>query len=68
MIILKLGLIGFAERRRSSAVFLNDMRKLSISNGDGINTRSPGGVGKIFFLYINIMCIIALKKSIKKKL
>lgn len=38
------GLMAFAERRRSSSTF-SDMRKMSVSNGDGIHIRSPGGVG-----------------------
>lgn len=40
------GLMAFAERRRSSSTFA-DMRKMSISNGDGIHMRSPGGTGKL---------------------
>lgn len=40
------GLMAFAERRRSSSTFA-DMRKMSISNGDSIHIRSPGGTGKI---------------------
>lgn len=44
------GLMAFAERRRSSATF-SDMRKMSISNGDGIHIRSPGGIGMCFFFY-----------------
>lgn len=39
------GLMAFAERRRSSSTF-SDMRKMSISNGDSIHIRSPGGTGK----------------------
>lgn len=39
------GLMAFAERRRSSSTFA-DMRKMSISNGDSIHIRSPGGTGK----------------------
>lgn len=39
------GLMAFAERRRSSSTF-SDMRKMSVSNGDGVHIRSPGGVGK----------------------
>lgn len=38
------GLMAFAERRRSSSTFA-DMRKMSVSNGDGIHIRSPGGIG-----------------------
>lgn len=38
------GLMAFAERRRSSSTFA-DMRKMSVSNGDGIHIRSPGGNG-----------------------
>lgn len=41
------GLMAFAERRRSSSTF-SDMRKMSVSNGDGIHIRSPGGVGTCF--------------------
>lgn len=37
------GLMAFAERRRSSSTF-SDMRKMSVSNGDGIHVRSPGGI------------------------
>lgn len=40
------GLMAFAERRRSTSTF-SDMRKMSVSNGDGIHIRSPGGVGKM---------------------
>lgn len=40
------GLMAFAERRRSSSTF-SDMRKMSISNGDSIHIRSPGGTGKL---------------------
>lgn len=43
------GLMAFAERRRSSSTF-SDMRKMSVSNGDGIHVRSPGGIGKTIFL------------------
>lgn len=39
------GLMAFAERRRSSSTF-SDMRKMSVSNGDGVHIRSPGGIGK----------------------
>lgn len=39
------GLMAFAERRRSSSTFA-DMRKMSVSNGDSIHIRSPGGYGK----------------------
>lgn len=38
------GLMAFAERRRSSSTF-SDIRKMSISNGDSIHLRSPGGTG-----------------------
>lgn len=38
------GLMAFAERRRSSSTF-SDIRKMSISNGDSIHMRSPGGTG-----------------------
>lgn len=38
------GLMAFAERRRSSSTF-SDMRKMSVSNGDGIHVKSPGGIG-----------------------
>lgn len=41
------GLMAFAERRRSSSTF-SDMRKMSISNGDSIHMRSPGGTGKTY--------------------
>lgn len=44
------GLMAFAERRRSSSTFA-DVRKMSISNGDGVHIRSPGGVGTNFFFY-----------------
>lgn len=37
------GLMAFAERRRSSASTFADMRKMSVSNGDSIHIRSPGG-------------------------
>lgn len=37
------GLMAFAERRRSSSTF-TDMRKMSVSNGDGIHVKSPGGI------------------------
>lgn len=41
------GLMGFADRRRSSGAFLSDLtRKLSITNSEGLGHRSPGGVGK----------------------
>lgn len=41
------GLMGFADRRRSSGAFLSELtRKMSITNSDGFGTRSPGGVGK----------------------
>lgn len=40
------GLMAFAERRRSSSAF-SEMRKMSVSNGDGIHIRSPGGVGML---------------------
>lgn len=40
-----LGLMAFAERRRSSSTF-SDMRKMSVSTGDGIHIRSPGGIGE----------------------
>lgn len=43
------GLMAFAERRRSSSTF-SDMRKMSVSNGDGIHVKSPGGIGKPFCL------------------
>lgn len=39
------GLMAFAERRRSSASTFADMRKMSVSNGDSIHIRSPGGTG-----------------------
>lgn len=39
------GLMAFAERRRSSSTF-SEMRKLSITNGDAVNIRAPGGVGE----------------------
>lgn len=42
------GLMAFAERRRSSSTF-SDMRKMSISNGDSIHIRSPGGTGILLF-------------------
>lgn len=37
----------FAERRRSSASTFADMRKISVSNGDSIHIRSPGGTDGI---------------------
>lgn len=40
------GLMAFAERRRSSSTF-SDMRKMSVSNGDGIHVKSPGGFGNL---------------------
>lgn len=41
------GLMGFADRRRSSGAFLSELtRKMSITNSDGFGSRSPGGVGK----------------------
>lgn len=48
------GLMAFAERRRSSSTF-SDMRKMSVSNGDGIHVRSPGGIGKSSFLENNLV-------------
>lgn len=40
------GLMGFADRRRSSGAFLSELtRKMSITNSDGFGSRSPGGVG-----------------------
>lgn len=44
------GLMAFAERRRSSSTF-SDMRKMSISNGDSIHIRSPGGTGKLKLIH-----------------
>lgn len=41
------GLMAFAERRRSSASTFADMRKMSVSNGDSIHIRSPGGTDNI---------------------
>lgn len=41
------GLMAFAERRRSSSTF-SEMRKMSITNGDAVHIRSPGGVGEIY--------------------
>lgn len=41
------GLMAFAERRRSSASTFADMRKMSVSNGDSIHIRSPGGTAQI---------------------
>lgn len=45
------GLMAFAERRRSSVTTFADLRKMSITNGDGIHIRTPGGTGEfsIFF-------------------
>lgn len=64
------GLMAFAERRRSSSTFA-DMRKMSVSNGDTIHIRSPGGTGNTRFLIsieinrppfemIFVVCIILL--------
>lgn len=39
------GLMAFAERRRSSST-ISDIRKMSISNGEGISIRSPSGTCK----------------------
>lgn len=37
------GLMGFAERRRSSGAFLAELtRKMSITNSEGYGSRSPG--------------------------
>lgn len=41
--------MAFAERRRSSSTF-SDMRKMSVSNGDGVHIRSPGGFGKFILI------------------
>lgn len=43
------GLMAFAERRRSSSTF-PEMRKMSVSNGDSIHMRSPGGTGMFHLL------------------
>lgn len=52
------GLMAFAERRRSSSTF-SDMRKMSVSNGDGIHVRSPGGIGNCG-LKLNVVGVIDL--------
>lgn len=54
------GLMAFAERRRSSSTF-SDMRKMSVSNGDGIHVRSPGGIGNFRLKFQN-----AIDRSFKK--
>lgn len=55
------GLMAFAERRRSSSTF-SEMRRISITNGDAVNNRTPGGVGekissfgRVLFLYIILL-------------
>lgn len=49
------GLMAFAERRRSSASTFGDMRKMSVSNGDSIHIRSPGGNGNTLFKTIYLV-------------
>lgn len=57
------GLMGFADRRRSSGAFLSELtRKMSITNSDGFGSRSPGGVGnnaivlRLFYYYYCWCC------------
>lgn len=61
------GLMGFADRRRSSGAFLSELtRKMSITNSDGFGSRSPGGVGNnaivlrlLYYYYIIVVVVVS---------